>query len=478
MTRSSRPAIAVVVPDILPVVFAVLVAGLLACQHDSDDSAGADSIPGAPLECVATLSALTSTVVNLSWRAPSGSESWARLGGEGGYDAQTRTVTDQEVTLSLVGVPAGATLMWEGVSEVDGVRSTCAGETVVGQIPAEIPVFTVDVDDRAAQDPQGFFLGAYYNLFAPTPYFVVLNRAGEVVWYGRGEPLTLSPDIQFAVDGVTRGAPEVLYNRFSFVEGLETSVIYRIALDGTPLETIATPWAHHMFTQLPEGVIAFQQDDAREFTDPGTGVTDTWHADAIAEVPPGGSASTVFTIWDWLEPEVTPHSDELSIYGGVDWTHGNALKYQAESDSWLLSLAHVADVLTIDRASAEPVAWYGGDGVPAAPPFDYQHDPTLLDSTHLLMFMTDPETTFSGAVEYEINEAGDGLTETWRRGFEANSAYLGQATRLGNGNTFVNYSQTGTMEEVTADGTVVWRGTTGGASPTGQFRPFEGFYDP
>lgn len=445
----------------------VLAAALLGCRHP-----GSDTHPGtAPrIDCEAALSLVTRTVVNVTWTAPEGSRSWVEFGIDGSDTTHTDTVSDSAVILPLVGFPGGSTLTWRGVSELDGVQSTCSGETVTGTVPVEFPVFTVDVDTRAGQEDLPFILGAYYNLFAPMPYFVVLNRGGEIVWYAVGEATTLSPDIQFSLDG-----NGILYNVFPLVEGLEASTIHRIALDGTPLQVIPTFNAHHMFEQLPDGTLAFQQLDGREYTDPETGLTQTWYGDAIAEVPLDGEATTVFSVWDWLVPGENAHTADPSIYGGVDWTHGNALKYHEPANTWFLSLAHLQDVVTIDRTTRSPVATIGLDGTQAVPPFDLQHDPTQLENGNVLMFSTDPDTLHSGAIEYR--DDGDQLTEVWRRGFDAHTDYLGQATRLANGNTFVTYGSQGVMEEVDPEGVVVWHGSTGeGGSATGQFRPFASFY--
>jgi hypothetical protein len=176
-----------------------------------------------------------------------------------------------------------------------------------------------------------------------------------------------------------------------------------------------------------------------------------------------------------MDPVENTHTSEPSIYGGVDWTHGNALKYNEQANTWFLSLAHLQDVVTIDRATGRPIGTIGLDGTPAVPPFDLQHDPTQLENGNVLMFSTDPDTLNSGAIEYR--DDGDQLTEVWRRGFDAHTDYLGQATRLANGNTFVTYGSQGVMEEVDAEGVVVWHGSTGeGGSATGQFRPFGSFY--
>lgn len=437
------------------------------------------SIPE-PILCAATPS--DNGVVTLSWTAPAGSTSWATFhddaNEDAGYGDTTWTVSDREVTLPLLGVPVGERVFWEGTSEVDGQVSTCTGQTfaaqmtaeVTAQLPADLPVFTVDIHAPDIESADRFFLGAYYDFFAPMPYFVVLNRQGQVVWYARGEPGTLSPDIQFSRDG-----NGILYNRFSWTEGLAASQIRRIAHDGTPLETLETPNAHHMYAQLPDGVITYTAGDARDITDPEAGTTETWHGDAIVERAADGTAREVFSTWDWLTPEPNAHTDDISIYGGVDWTHGNAIKFDETTQSYLLSLAHPGDVLRIDRATGTPLDVWGPDGLPASPAFDYPHDPTLIDPTHLLMFMTDAATTFSGAIEYTLD--AEGLHELWRRGFTEHADYLGQATRLENGNTFVNYGALGVLEEVTPDGAVAWHGTTGeNGSATGQFRPFQSFY--
>lgn len=448
------------------------VAGLAALALGCSHTVTPPGTPPAPLDCTAELSPLVQTVVNLSWTAPEGSRSYAELWDDAGYRARTWTVEGAAVRLPLVGVPADTVLHWRGVSQVDGGTSLCSGDTRTGTIPDDIPAFFVDVDAREPQSPEGFLLGAYYNLLAPRPYFVVMNRAGQVVWYAYGDPQTLSPDIQLAHLG-----GGLLYDRFAWTEGLSASEVRRIALDGTPLETLDTPEGHHMFAQLPDGGIAYNAGDAREITDPVTGAPATWHGDAIVERAPDGTRRTVFSVWDWMEPAPNGRSDDVSLYGGVDWTHGNALKYDATADTYLLSLGNPGDVWHIDRATGEPRAVWGADGLPADPVFDYPHDPTLLDDdTRLTMFMTDPATGLAGAIAYDV--APEGLTEAWRHGFDRASDYLGQVTRLANGNTFINFAARGELMEVTPAGEVVWQGSTGtNGTATGQFRWFSGFYD-
>ena len=109
---------------------------------------------------------------------------------------------------------------------------------------------------------------------------------------------------------------------------------------------------------------------------------------------------------------------------------------------------------------------YGFVGIPVAAgsfAFDYQHDPSFTAEGHLLMFTTAADHPTSGAVEYEV--ADGELHEVWSHGLDGNvfAPMLGQAMRQDNGNTVVNYGGGGQMEEVLADGTVVWH-----ARPDGQ----------
>jgi len=108
-------------------------------------------------------------------------------------------------------------------------------------------------------------------------------------------------------------------------------------------------------------------------------------------------------------------------------------------------------------------AWgtYGDD--PFDPPaFDMQHAPnwtmdgTLLVSTHV----PDADRQQRDR-EFVLDDASGRLTEVWSygEGVDEYATYAGEAFRLENGNTLINYGSGGNIREVTADGRVAWSAT-------------------
>ena len=218
-----------------------------------------------------------------------------------------------------------------------------------------------------------------------------------------------------------------------------------------------------MFAQLPNGTLAYLTMDIREWTDPDTGEVLDLIGDAIVEIAPDGVQETVFSVWDWMEPTPDEHFGGLSLYPqGIDWTHGNALHYSAERGSYLLSLANTENIMSIDRNTGELIDIYGAEGIAVSEgstPFNHVHDPNWLSNDNMLLFTASSNGLSSGAVEYELNESTGELTEVWSYGMdEGNYAvFLGQATRLDNGNTLINFGAGGTVREVTPEGDVVWQ---------------------
>lgn len=408
---------------------------------------GPGDAPPAALSCAAAVDSDVSLVVGVDWTPPAAGRSWVEFGETEELGRSTPVVEgDGAVHLDLVALPPDTDVYWRGVTETEAGRSECSGVTRTGAVPGGFPEVTVTTDDGRA-DPDLLFVGPFFTMAAEGLMLVALRTDGTPVWYHQGEDDTTGLDLHYAQVG-----GGLLVSQFGQTFAADEGYVLRLSLAGDELERWRVPLAHHMFTDLPDGTLAFQQLDIREVENPETGEMEEWVGDAIGEIAPGETeAQTVFSIWDWITPTWNDHMDFASIYGKLDWTHGNALKYYADRDEYLLSMGHAADVVQIARANHSVTKIWGRDGTLASPPFDYQHDPGWLDDGNLLMFGTDE--TGSGAIEYEFR---DGVpVEVWRHGFEQDSRFLGQARRFPDGTTFVNYGAQARMELVGADGQVM-----------------------
>jgi hypothetical protein len=171
---------------------------------------------------------------------------------------------------------------------------------------------------------------------------------------------------------------------------------------------------------------------------------------------------SVSSTWDWL-PVIEHERWEDPFYpGAVDWTHANSLHHDAETDRYLISLANAGVIAEIDGSTGMPSRVFGALPM-MIPPADeastwrWAHDATWTPDGTLLMFATSPRDYTRGALELEVDEEAGVLRKVWSHGFdEVNGHALGQAVRLDNGNTLVNFGDGGVMREVTPDGEIVW----------------------
>lgn len=452
--------------------FALLAAVLPACMNtpeearasytDDEGDVVAELSDPFNLGCAATVNPKVVTIPSVTWHA-NGVSSYVEYGRDASYGMVTPVYAGTDLNIPLYGMPGVTDVYFHAVTELaDGSVVDCSGVVTTGAVPAEIPRVVVDVNDGDWQGRGEYVFGVMFQPGqSPIPHFAGYNRDGELVWYASGDQNMVATDLQFALDG-----NDILYNEYA-PDWSRDPIIRRITMGGDVVREVATPLGHHMFAQLPDGTLAYNALDPRLATDPDTLEVEWIVGDAIGEVSPDGTVSSVFSVWDWLTVTSDPVLGQPSMYPqGKDWTHGNAVKYDATTGHYLLSLAHTDTVIDIDRASGVPAQMYGTVGMPVASDslaFNYQHDPSFTEEGNLLVFTTDNLLMASGAIEYEIVDGE--LHEVWSHGMDGDvyAPMLGQATRLASGNTMVNYGGGAQMEEVRPDGTVVWR-----ARPDGQ----------
>ncbi|MCS6990760.1 MAG: aryl-sulfate sulfotransferase [Chitinophagales bacterium] len=194
--------------------------------------------------------------------------------------------------------------------------------------------------------------------------------------------------------------------------------------------------------------------------------------------------------WDHLEFDDAMFWIQNSLMnlpngGTYDWIHGNSVKY-FEDTAILVCCRHTSSIMKISLNTGKIIWEFGGENNDwtilndpdafNAPDgktyyFSGQHDAHFLPNGNLLMFNNDNNLlpTQSGAKEYQMNQSTMTATLVWRyvhppyNGVNMISNAMGNAQRLPNGNTFINWGlianvsqQFPKMTEVDAAGNIVW----------------------
>jgi len=404
----------------------------------------------------ATLAPELNTVVQLSWTSDQPGRSWAEYRVDGGALAQASSVSayGQEHRVDLMGLRSFAEVDFEVFTEGSDFISSEQGAIVTGGIPSGIPEVEVSQLQPELVSPDRFLLVAMVGL---EDWVLVLDRAGEVVWYlGMHEDWSdrRLMNACFTVDG-----QGLLYGVNGFHAGTAEGRAVWVDPLAVVLDSITIGVAHHGVEELPDGSIAVLQGDTRAWYDPDRGQEVQVTGDALTVYAPDGGSETLFSTWDWREPEV--HDRFYDAVDGVgDWTHGNGVSYDPGSESYLLSLGFVDTVLQVSAERGEPMREFGPLGYPVeqGQPFEFQHGPHWTDDGGLLMSSTIPGSHGVMAIEYEVDDDRQQLSERWSYGADQgfDSSAGGQAIRLSNGNTLLNTGYSGLLIEVTPGGEPVW----------------------
>ncbi len=451
-------------------------------------SALAGCAPG-DFEVDADIDSKVSTRVVVTWTTDEPGSSWVEYGGPD-LETTTTPVSDQQSDDHkhyLLGLPAYQDVWYRAVTVVGGRELAVEGELTTGGIPPEIPDLTVTVDQRGLQSQEPYLVGTAFGLVS---CLFAIDRQGRVLWYHLVDSGNMPVELELENNG-----PGFYYNTFASDYTEDNGRIQRLSFTGAGKNKLRTELAHHAFTQLPDGGLAWLTLDVRDWTDPDDGTTYTVVGDAIEAQTAAGEQYTAFSIWDWLEPVITEEWDD-DFYGlGKDWSHANALRYEEETGTLLLSLRNLDTVVELaldeDDGLLTPVRQLEGMNgsamvpqaevyrtTPSSPHFDYLHDPTITaDGTFMAQLHLAGETQI---VEYDIIDSTHKLDQVWSYGEGEGllTYFLGMARDLDNGNRLVSFASEGIVREVTPEGEVAWELQGAAGALFGNILPFEDFYAP
>jgi hypothetical protein len=357
----------------------------------------------------------------------------------------------------ILGVPPYTDLNFVlvGGSEEDP-RCSSGWSIETGGIPAALPELLME--SSTAEDLDGFL--AAPAITTGQSFLSLIDSKGRYVWAHRHEELVWR--MRMGMDGES-----VLFNHNAKSADLP-GPIYRVSMDGSPLETVEINGAHRDFVELPDGSIATLVWELRELTD-SEGELRTILGDSLVEQAPNGDEHTVWSVWDAhspaLEQEMTPglYPDNPDA---EEWTHANALTYVAEDDSYLVSLDAWNSIVKIDRSTGNEL-WIltGGSGGVFS-----EGDLGLISNAHsvrptedgtLLVFNRNDFANgeCAEAVELELDEKGAAAWKRWSYTSEDCQVvtYLGNAIPIPGGDRLVIFSTSGRVDRVDAQGQTLWQ---------------------
>lgn len=272
----------------------------------------------------------------------------------------------------------------------------------------------------------------------------VVDGAGDYLWWDHYEG-----EQAFAYDA----RPRLDGSGIDWLLGdMQTghSVLRSLSWTGELLE-LDTDAAHHAFVPLPEGGWASLVEETRLVE----GEERT--ASALVEIGPDGVQTELWNAWDSLAYD---EAHTMDTGNQLWWTHANGLAYDAERETFAMSLLARASVALVDRDGAL-LAELGGPGcaTEGATGVLRPHGPSLVGD-QLLLFDNGSgdggEHIPSRAVATRFDLAGDGWEETASFGEDLDLSVpsFGNADPTAEG-WLVGWGQGGRVDRV-VDGEAVW----------------------
>ncbi len=339
----------------------------------------------------------------------------------------------------ILGVPASSKVEFRVVNQIGDqvLISEDQWSAVTGELPEELPLPELTFWDPATASTDRWLLGSidadpeYW--FAGPFWLFILDRQGRVVWY------YVIPDSMCSMfPRVSRDGTHLIFERnskYSHFDQGKSSKLHRRNLDLSYAEDIDVAGLSYAFDETDDGRIIFSS-----FLESHNVILEALHAD--------GARQEIWSCSETLDSNC----------------YANAVNWVPETDTALFSIFSSATVLELDLQDGAILRQWGAlEGSwsfdPPEAGFDWQHYPNYTDTGSLLVSTHVPgEEGQQRACEYAVDDESQTLTEIWSygEGMDDYAEYAGEATRLGNGNTLINYGSGGVLREVTQDGQTSW----------------------
>lgn len=354
-------------------------------------------------------------------------------------------VSEHSVFVMGLYANADCTFALRSVAE-DGSVGVAEEAVAVAGLPDFLPGgFSIEAIDAEAMQP-GWTLGNFHNHSQGGQLSAgLLDPQGRFRWYARlGTERygTVVQEVSAHPEGVLVGSHGEIQPA---IHGWDGDIVWSRPLPSSHHDVRRHPDADHL-TYLTRGMPCGPSGHA-------AGGVDRMNV------------HTGEIVWSW---DICGHFEPPDWF--YDWAHINTYEPVPEDGSFLLSLRNVSAILAVDEASGD-LLWHLGEGgdftLESGEWFFLQHAVERQPGGNLLLYDNGlEERGYSRAVELALDESTMTARIVWEWAPEDRSGswwtrIWGDADRLRNGNTLINFSQTlrdeaARLVEVNAAGEVVW----------------------
>jgi len=335
------------------------------------------------------------------------------------------------------------------IASVGGATS-CSEEIAVslGGLDPHLPVLTADGEG----DPDELVVAPI--LQTDSSYLAMLDGTGEIRWAAALD--TMPWKAQRA-----NNENSILYN--SQPEGTDgDGSVIRMNFDGTTETLWKTGGLHTDFVQLQDGTLGGMIWDTRE-VDYG-GNTYFVMGDALVEHSVDGEDRVLWSTFDTFTPDLSKEWPSTGgEYPALDWSHANGISYDEANDAYLVSIAGVQSLVSVDRTTGA-LNWVVGpdEGDLAPDPAD------MVYNAHSIYAYGDGYVIFnrndtggsacSDVTSFSLDlDAGTATMTNEYTGSECLSVYyLGEARPLCDDGLLVVWATSGKLERLDADWNNQW----------------------
>lgn len=334
----------------------MILALLLACRPDADDSGGtlavgpcgvaADDAVVPEVERTAA-----GTTLRVRWTSDAPVRARVRYQVEGEperateWEADAGTDHDAIVWGLLPGAPAAV--------QVETEDGTCGGAVAVevGPLPAGVPAIT----PSEVEPPSFGGALAVPVLWQDGNWLVVLDEVGRPTWAWE-VPVDVTQRWHVPRVAFGPGPDEVTY-LWPSIEQETAGHVVTVGLDGEVRASVDVLGIHTDLTVHPSGAIVVLAFDLRELDD-GTG-TRKILGTRLVEIAPDGGQRDLWSVFDAHTPDLTRvwgkgwYTADPEV---EDWSHTNGIGYDAATDRYLLTSTYNDGIFAVDAATGDE-AW-------------------------------------------------------------------------------------------------------------------------